>query len=272
MAFDINNFAIDRIIRGVMVNKAGEYMWSINQITNPALNVTTENSQVVDALGGVIAEFDRARNAELSAENSLFDLGLYAAQMGKEKNIASVTNKIVVPAFETIDIVLDPEDTTGATVLQTYELKHTPKEDVEEIYKLKGDGTLMQAYKVASAASATEFVYDKDAHKITIPSGMAAGDQIFVMYEYDADEAVEVVADAINFPKKGKFIMEVLGTDVCDQETLIHAFVVFGNAKLDSNVDYTFSSDGTHPFVIRAQQAYCDKEKKLFRIVIPAED
>ena len=65
--------------------------------------------------------------------------------------------------------------------------------------------------------------------------------------------------------------MEVLGCDVCDQTNLIHAYVEFPNAKLDGNVDYSFTTDGTHPFTIRAMQDYCNKEKVLFRVIIPEE-
>ena len=92
------------------------------------------------------------------------------------------------------------------------------------------------------------------------------------MYEYESEKATAVTANAVDFPKAGKFVLEVLGTDVCDSDTLIHAYVVFPNAKLDGNVDYTFATDGTHPFTIRAMQHYCDKEKKLFTIVIPEEE
>lgn len=260
----INNLIIDHVLRGIMVNKAGEYMWSVNQITNPSLSVTMEDAvTAVDALGSTIASFDRGRNAEFSAENSIFDLGLYAAQLGQEKQIASASKKIVAPAFETIEV----ED--GKT---DYVLAHAPKEDVTVIYALNGDGTLGEAYKVGSEATATDFVYDTDTHTITIPTGLAAEDELFVMYEYDMEEGVAVVADAINVPKKGKFILEVLGCDVCDQETLIHTYVVFPNAKLEGSVDYSFTTDGTHPFTITAQQSYCDSKKKLFTVIIPNED
>ena len=91
------------------------------------------------------------------------------------------------------------------------------------------------------------------------------------MYEYESQNAVAVSGDAVNFPKAGKFIMEVLGTDVCDPTTLIHAYIIFPNAKLDANVDITFATDGTHPFTLKANQAYCDSKKTLFSIVIPQE-
>lgn len=256
----INNFIIDHVLRGIMTKKNGEYMWSINQITNPSLNVAlSDTAQAVDALGTVIQEFDRGRSAEFGAENSIFDLSLYAAQMGRDVETGA---KIVVPAFEEIDV-------TDAT---EYVTKKAPIAPIEKMYALNGDGTLGKAYSVGTAASETEFVYDEASHTLTLPTGLTAGSQLFVMYEYESQEATAVTANAVDFPKAGKFVLEVLGTDVCDPDTLIHAYVVFPNAKLDGNVDYTFATDGTHPFTIRAMQNYCDKEKKLFTIVIPEEE
>lgn len=263
MAKVINNFIIDHVLRGIMTKKNGEYMWSINQITNPSLNVSlTDTAQAVDALGSPIAEFDRGRSAEFGAENSIFDLGLYAAQMGNDKEIASAEKKIIAPAFEEIEV--------KGTESETYELKNTPLADITTIYLLNGDGTLGTSYlKGTDIASGTTFL--QTGKQITLPTGLSKGDILFVMYEYETETGVSVTADGVNFPKKGKFIMEVLGTDVCDQDTLIHAYVVFPNAKLDGNVDYSFTTDGTHPFTIKALQDYCDSKKKLFSIIIPDE-
>ena len=263
MAKVINNFIVDHVLRGVMVKKNGEYMWSINQITNPSLNVAlSDTAQAVDALGTPIAEFDRGRSAEFSAENSIFDLSLYAAQLGQEVESASEDKTIEMPAFEEYEV-------TGAEG-ETWTLAHAPKVDPEFIYLLNGDGTLGTAYKLGTAASDTEFAYSEGV--ITLPTGLTAEDVLFAMYDYESTAGVSVTADAINFPKRGKFIMEVLGCDVCDQEELIHAYIVFPNAKLDGNVDYSFATDGTHPFTIRAMQDYCDNKKKLFSVIIPDEE
>ena len=263
MAFDVNNFVIDHVLRGVMTSTAdGSMMWSINQITEPSLAVTTETAEAVDALGSQIASFDRAKNAEFTANNSLFDLGLYAAQNGNAKEIAGANvETITTPAFETIEV------TDAASVT----LKHAPKAQIKEIYGLKGDGTLGVKYTVSTQATEDNFVHAEGTNTITIPKNLVKGSQLFVMYEYEATAAVAVNGDAVNFPKAGKFIMEVLGTDVCDPTTLIHAYIVFPNAKLDANVDVSFTTDGNHPFTIKAQQAYCDSKKRLFSIIVPEE-
>lgn len=262
--FDVNNFVIDHVLRGIMTSSSdGSVLWSINQITEPSLSVTTESTEAVDALGSTIATFYRSKKAEFTANNSLFDLGLFAAQQGTEKQVASSTNKITVPVFETLTV---PSDSKNVT------LAHAPKETPQFIYELKGDGTLGESLAYSSTAATGKFTYEDGTHVITLPSTATAGAQYFINYEYDAESAVSVTGDAINFPKAGKFIMEILGTDVCDQTTLIHAYVIFPNAKLKADVDLSFTTDGNHAFTIEANQSYCDTEKTLFQIVVPDEE
>lgn len=258
MAFDVSNFIIDRVLRGTMTSTTdGSVMYFINQITNPQLSITADNVQAVDALGTAIQTYYRAKNATLSAENAMFDLNLLATQNGAKKKIADEGNKIVAPALETIDV-------TGTTV----KLSHVPTEDITTIYLLKGDDTLGQKFTVNPTATENNFAYDADSQTITLPTNVTSG-AIFVMYDYETDSAVEVVSSATKFPEAGKFIMEVLGNDICDPTKKIYAYVIFPNAKLDPNTDITLSTESTHPFTMQAQQAYCDREKVLFKIVIP---
>ena len=101
MAFDINNFVIDRIIRGVALSqKDDSVLFSINQMQNASLNCAAESTDAVDALGTPIATFYRAKSAEFSAENAIFDMNLMATQLGTAKKIASSTSKITAPAME----------------------------------------------------------------------------------------------------------------------------------------------------------------------------
>lgn len=267
MAFDLNNFVIDRVVRGIATDmKTGDVLFSINQITNPSLNCTAESSDAVDALNVPIATFYRAKTAEFSAENALFDMNLLATQSGTAKKVASADKKIDAPCFQTIDV-------TSST---TYTLSHTPKEGTTpKIYVLNGDGTLGE--KVEISTTAAEKKVALAGTTLTIVAGGAgykAGEQLFVMYEYEADGseengAVEVANSATNFPVGCKFVMEILGADVCDQTNLVYAYLVFPNAKLSPDFDWTIATDSTHPFSMKAMQEYCDKEKKLFSIVIP---
>lgn len=272
MAFDLNNFVIDRIIRGVALSQEDDsVLFSINQIQNASLNCASESTDAVDAMGTPIATFYRAKSAEFSAENALFDLSLMSTQLGTTKKVATTTSKITVPAMESFTVVEGGK----------YELKHTPKVAPSEIYALNGDSTFGTKYSKATAASATEFsvadktisiVVNTDPETFNDPSkGIPVGTEMFVMYEYESTEAVEVVNSAKKFPVGCKFVMEVLGCDVCDQTNLIYAYVIFNNAKLSPDFDWSIATDGSHPFSMKAQQDYCDKEKRLFSIVVPGD-
>lgn len=240
-------------------------MWSINQVTDPSLSVTSETAEAVDALGSTIATFNRGKAAEFSANNSIFDLGLLAAQNGTDvKEAVSEATAVLTPKFDTITVL------SGET---QYDLAEEPSpKELKKLYLLNGDGTLGTAYTSSVSATASTFVYDDTNNKITIPTGLQAGAQLMAIYDYASESATYMQADAINFPKAGRFILEVLGIDVCDPTTQIHAYIEFPNAKLDANVDISFTTDGNHPFTIQAQQAYCDAEKILYRIIIPDED
>lgn len=243
--FDLNNFVIDRIVRGVALSqKDDSVLFSINQIQNASLNCASESADAVDALGTPIATFYRAKSAEFSAENALFDMSLMATQLGTTKKVASATAKITVPAMETFTVAEGGK----------YELKHSPKVVPTEIYALNGDSTFGTKYSKATSASASEFsIADKT---ISLPLGIAVGTDMFVMYEYETANAVEVVNSATEFPTGCKFVMEVLGCDVCDQTNLIYAYVIFNNFKLSPDFDWNVATDGAHPFSGKAQQDF----------------
>lgn len=259
--FDVNNFVIDRVVRGIALSHTdGSVLFSINQIQNASLNCASESTDAVDALGTPIATFYRAKSAEFSAENALYDMGLMATQLGTKKKVASATEKIVAPAMENFTVAAGGK----------YTLKHTPITAPSEIYALNGDSTFGVKYVKGTSASATAFAYADGI--ITLPTDVAVGSEMFVMYEYETEKAVEVINSATEFPVGCKFVMEVLGCDVCDQTNLIYAYVIFNNFKLSPDFDWSIQTDGAHPFSGKAQQDYCDKEKRLFSIIIPSDE
>lgn len=263
MAFDLNNFVIDRIVRGVALSqKDDSVLFSINQIQNASLNCASESTDAVDAIGVPVATFYRAKTAEFSAENALFDMNLMATQLGTAKKVASAAAKVTVPAMESF---------TVAEGLK-YTLKHKPVAAPSEIYAINGDSTFGVKYVKETAASETAFAYTEADYTLTLPTAIAVDTEMFVMYEYETENAVEVVNSATQFPVGCKFVMEVLGCDVCDQTNLIYAYLVFPNFKLSPDFDWSIATDGAHPFSGRAQQDYCDKEKKLFSILIPGDE
>lgn len=262
---DINNFVIDRIRRAVMKSSDdGSIMWSLSDISDPSLSVTTETTDVVDAIGTRIAQFDRGKEATFTGTSGLIDFGLLAAQSGREKNIADSGNLIRSPIFEEVTTT----DSQSTVLLKAVPVGATGKE-IPFIYAIKGDNNLQTQYKLGATASATDFTLDAASKTLTLPTGLAAGTRLFIPYDYMSDSAVEIVNTAIDYPTAGRFIMEVFGQDVCNPSKKYYAYVIFPNAKLAAAFDLSFASDGGHPFEIAANQDYCDPEKRLFSVIIP---
>lgn len=172
-------------------------------------------------------------------------MNLMATQLGAKKKVASSAAKITAPAMESF------EYGTGS-----YELKHAPKGEVKEIYVLNGDSTFGKKYTKGTAPSETEFSLAGQTMKL--PTGLNASDELFVMYDYETENAVEVVNSATEFPVGCKFVMEVLGCDVCDQTTLVHAYVIFNNFKLSPDFDWSnkiFATNFKAPCVHKERRA-----------------
>lgn len=273
MAVNLNNFIIDRVIRGVAQSQTDDsVLFAINQITNPSLTCSSESTDAVDALGTPVATFHRSKTAEFSAENAIFDMNLLAVQVGAEKNTATTSNTITTPAFEKITIIKDQAD---------YILKHNPNTLPGFCYALNDDGTVGTKYTKATkpqtgeaTASATAFVIattGEGASKtttFTAPTGLEAGTTLLVIYEYESDAGISVTNSAKKFPTGCKFTLEVLGCDVCDQTNLLFAYIIFPNFKLSPDFDWNIATDGSHPFSGKAMQKYCEKENRLFEIII----
>ena len=182
MAFEINNFLIDRIRRGTMFSDTtGESLWSITQIKDATLNMSSETADATDAIGNVITQFDRSKNAEFSGENALWDLGLSAAQFGHEKKVANETDKIRTPAYEQLVV-------SGGKIVLSHIPAGTTGAEIKYIYALNSDSTLGTKYTLGTTISDTEFTLDAATKTINVPTGVTGN--IAVFYDYDAEEAI----------------------------------------------------------------------------------
>lgn len=249
-----------------------EALWSVSQISNFSISVTTDSQDAVDATGTPIMTFHRAKQCEVTAENALWDLGLFAAQGGGDQALVASTavNKFNVPIFDEIEI---GNTTTTVTLSHTPVLPTGETYAVPYAYLLLGDGTLGKKFECGASASAG--VFTQSGTTLTFASGdLATGDTIIAFYEYEANgtsgsQAVKLQNTAKDFPKAGKFVMEILACDPCSRTDLYYAYLVMPAASLAPDVDIDFSTDATHSFTLRAQQDYCDKQKLLYSLIVP---
>lgn len=253
---NLNNIIVDRVLRGIFSDKEDNIIFALNQVQNLSLNQTSESQEITDALGVSIMELMRAKALEASAENAIYDFSLLSAQYGTTKVTATADKKLTVPAMESFEV-------DGAT----YALKHTPVEDPIAIYALNGDSTLGKKYVVGTDATGDEFAYADGV--ITVPTGLKKGAEMFVMYEYETENAIEIVNSANQFAKMGKMTFECLVYDVCDPETKMFAYLILPRFQLSNDFDWSIGGDNqTHAFSGKAMVDYCAKDKKMVRVVV----
>lgn len=256
MTHNLNNIVVDRVLRGIFSDKNDNIIFSLNQVQDLSMNQTSESQEVTDALGVSIMELMRAKALEVSANNAIYDFSLLASQYGTEKVTATTDEKLTVPAMETFEY-------KGTE----YALKHTPKTAPSAIYALNGDSTLGAKFVPGTSASATEFVYSDG--KITLPTGLEGVEDMFVMYEYETENAIEIINSADKFAKMGKMTFEILAYDVCDPETKLFGYLILPRFQLSNDFDWSIGGDNQqHAFGGKAHVSYCDKDKKMCRIVI----
>ena len=272
MAFNIDNLLIKKVRRVVFTDTAsGDIYFNASEIENPSLNITSENTQKTDALGVPVATFYNGDSAEFSAENSLFSLGILAAQFGSDIEQASVDNKIVTPCVETIKV----KESSPGVMNEKITLKHVPigekGSEIPVIYILQKNKALGKKYVVGAAKSATAFTVEAADKTITLPtdSEITKDTVIFVSYEYEAESAVKVDKVSGNEPLSGKAIVHVIFCDPCNKQTEYAGWLVFGNAQLSPEVDLTFDTESTHPLSFTCQKEWCDEEGKLLSVIVP---
>lgn len=260
---NIQNFVVDKVRHGMGFDRAtGEMLWHLTEVQNPTLGSSAESKNALGADGTPIMTLYTQKTGRFSAESALLDFTLMAAQYGTSLEKASSTAKIIMPMVE--------EFTVKASQT-TVKLAHKPNGELKFIYR-QNPGQLAERCTADTTAAAAKFKLDASSQTITLPTDAVAGDVFFVYYEYEAEDGVRILNSAANFPRACKFVLDVLGHDICNKDIMYSAKIVFPNAQLSPNVDITLATDGNHPFELEAQQEYCSTDKGLFEIYVPDAD
>lgn len=274
MAFNWDTLIIDHIASGTLTDKStGEVIFTANQITNPVIEIGGEQVFVTNALGSRIATFDRQKTTRFSAENSQINLGIFAAQMGKTKEIASMAKPITSPMIEILTV-----GETGGTPKTTLVLKNVPTgtagAEISYIYRINSDSSIADTFTLDDTADATHYTLAAASKTITLPvivgeGAIKATDRFFVKYQYSATSAVKITNSAENFAMGGVFTLMTVFADYCNPNTKYYGYIVFPSVKLDPSSQITLSNEATHAFAFEAMLDNCSNDKEMFSFIIP---
>jgi hypothetical protein len=230
-------YAADNVAKEIT---KGQLAFWAEQITEPTLNFTSEQEEIMDARNNVVMVLQNGRGATFGASNAFFNTSILAAQVGAQvKDSAGGAN---IVKYEMVAL-----DDKGAG-----KISYTPVDDVA-LYDLESDGS----FKTATASTTATI----EGSAIT----GTADSKVLAVYEIaaPAGERITALADAEN--ELLNVTAEVLLRDLCDQT--IHYAFLFMRGKLSGEAEWGMARDGAHAFEITAMPEYCG-DRKLVDIVI----
>lgn len=258
MAFTKNELILDKIRSFTYHDFAtNELLFRLTSLEDPSLKCSAEGEEISDAVGSTITTLYRAKKASFSATNTLFSLSLAAQQYGSKVENGSETNKITDFTYEILNV---EKNKTSVT------LAHKPTNDIKFIYSIV-DNEIGTTYKAGTAASATEFVVDKETGEITVPTGFDG--KLFVEYQYENDKALRVANNTSNFPSVGSAIVYAYFKDKCNDSIIYSGKIICPKVKLNpEQIELALTSSGKHSFEINMLKDYCDEDAELFSIIV----
>ena len=252
--FKIDNYVIDRVLRAYLLDNDDNLIGYLDQLTDTSIELSAETTDVNDARGVLIKRFYRAKQANLSATNALFNFGVAGLVTGSELVYATSEDTFTMPMSTVVQ--------AGKTVTLNGVVDGSIK-----VYGLTASGTATKEYAKGSSASATEWAITS-AGVLTPPSA-ADEVQYFVYYTKTVTSGQKFVNSADKFPASVKIRIEVLGYDTCSVTSQTPQLMVIAGDNFQLSTDTTIQVGGdtqTIDFSGTFGTSYCSVDKELFSI------
>lgn len=269
MAFKLGDLIIDRIIVGVAETTQGELLYTLTNLQDATIDITSDSVDAVDGTGAVIKTFYRAKTGEFTATNSTVNLPIIGAMSGSDAEYASAQNALTIP------MIITTASATG-TVLPGMTAEGKAGRIV--VNAVAKNGTLGDAYELAASGTTEKtFIINDPASgssDYTITFNPQTGDERWIV-KYDrqvTENGVKIANRSDAFPKTVKQTQKVLIVDPCEPDVVRAAYVVLPSFQPSADISVSFTTDGTLDFSGTLQTSYCGTDKVLYEIYVCADD
>lgn len=230
-------------------------------IEDPSLKLSADGTPVTDAMKAEITTFYGAQTGVFGFSNSLFSVDLAASQFGSKKEIASESNKMIVPISETITIGSDH------TVVLKYVPVGTVGAEVKYVKVINENNNFGKTYEVSATAGEGKFTLDAATKTITLPDDVTG--RVFVRYDAETATAVKVTKRTDGVPEIKSLLIHVIFHEVCNANVVYAGVISVPRAQIDpSSVEISLKSDGKHAASYKLQKNYCSEDAKLLDIIV----
>ena len=238
-------------------------MQLLSRLTNvkePALNFSSDGTQVTDAQGAEIVTFYNAAQGELSYTNAIHSFDLLAEQFSSEKKVATSDSKITVPVSEVLEI-------TGNKVTLKYVPVGTSKAEIKYVQLINDENEFGETLEVSASIAEGKFTIDASAKTLTFNAGTSG--RVIVDYYAEMTEAISLSKTTDAMPPVRTLHVHCYFRNKCDTNIKYIGVLVFPRAQIDiSSVDVSLTPDGGHSVKYKLQKPYCDETGKLCSVFV----
>lgn len=261
MAFMLGNHAIDEVLYGVAHSFDGDLLYTMDQLSSAEISITAKSSEITDKKGNVVRTVYRSKAGEFSATNAFLHPQIMNAASGSSIEVASNSNKIVMPK---INIIPASEN---ASKLSKADLSDAIEGTIK-IMGLFGNG--------ANDVPMTEDQMDGviDSNKIfTAPvGGTDKPVEYMITYQREASGGIKLSNDANKFPDTVKLTLLCSYVNPCS-DVLKPCYVVLPSFMASPETTISLDAENQEiDFNGTLNVDYCSAVKALYYIYYPDDE
>jgi hypothetical protein len=263
--FNLGNFAVKEIIFDVAQNFNEDLLYTLDQLTNASIEVSSDPTDITDKNGNVIRSIYQSKTATFTASSALLSPVLMNAQSGSAMEEATEDNPIDMP-FIAVVAAGGTVDVSAADVNTIH---------VMGLYSNGANGKVLTQSTTAATVDAT-FLYDAANKIVTVPAQNASGTaptKYLVKYDYSSKAGYKLSNSATTFPDTIRLTLYAAIMDPCS-DTYRAAYIYIPSFQPDPSVTINLDSENTETdYNGNIMVDYCDSEnKELYYIYFPDAD
>lgn len=255
--FKLDDLIIDRIQMATAEDFNGNLLYTLTQLADAEISISSESTDATDAQGTLIKRFYKGKSGEFTANNAMLNLNVIGAMSGEGKKVADASSPITMPKIITVK--------AGSTATLKDYVTGTVR-----VYGLSNNGTMGKAYALGDAASATEFALATGG-KLTPPTAPDET-QYVVKYDRTVQDGAAIYNSADKFPGTVRLTLKALCVDPCSADTLRACYIVLPSFQVSPDVSISMQTDAQLAYSGALQVDYCSGNKTLYEVYIASDD
>ena len=266
--FKLGNYAVKEVIYGVAQDFDGDLLYTLDQLTNAQIEVSSDPTEITDKRGNIIRQIYNNKTATFTATSALASPVLLNANSGSELEYATAANKIKMPKIVTV--------AAGGT-LDVADAKDIAAIKVMGIFNNGANGHTLTAITSGTPAydeanNTYTYLVDTGEKTIKVPAGTDTPTLYLVKYDRDVESGLKMSNLADKFPETIRLTLYVAVMDPCS-DSYKAGYLYIPSFTPDPSVTISFDSENQEiDFNGNINLDFCGTEKLLYTIFFPDED